>query len=262
MYKHGLLKKIGNKLNSIILRYKILHAIDRKIESIVNLVTPDLYHYSEGKTRRYRSFIGNNLITRSKYKIIESNIPVKLNTLNKIADIGCADGSLIFELSKSMSGRKIYGADSGYKNCFENRAIPDCISLRDLEIYHPYYNKAGRVSADDVDLMIPNKTELIIMYDVLPYLNETTIKNYFQQFNQALTPDGVVFITAKLNTLRSQILAGTGGEKTQDTIRLSELTNITSQAGFEIVNLLFGDWDKSRRSSTIHGGDVIIFRKV
>lgn len=256
----GFAKKIGNKINSIIKRNKFLNFIDTAIENTTYKLIDHYEQYSDRSLRRYSSFIGNRLITKDKVNLIKKSLPINLQSNLKIFDLGCADGSLLFELYSLNNNLELYGADSGYKKCFVNKKMPNNINIVDLNLYHPHYNPNGINDPDIINLQLPQNLNLVIMYDVFPYLTSKTIDNYFNQIADSLTTDGLIFLTCKIETTGKSLIEGAMGEKYQDTIYLSQILDITKNR-FEIINLAWGDWDKTREHKTIYGADIIVLQK-
>ena len=192
---------------------------------------------------------------------MKKSLPIDIPHGARIVDVGCADGSLLLELYALDSSFEIYGVDSGYQQCFENRKIPNNVNIKDLDLYHPYYNRSGKADPATVNLQLPQNTDLCIMYDVLPYLNSETIANYFSQFSKSLSPEGLLFLTCKIETLGNHNIEGAKGEKYQSTSHLSDITKVAALFGLEIILLTWGDWDSSRKNTTVHGADIVIFRR-
>ena len=193
----GLKKKIGNKVNSIIKKNKFLNFIDAAIENTTNKLIDPYMQYSCRNSRRYSSFLDNKLITKDKVNLIKKSIPINLLNNLKIYDLGCADGSLLFELYSLNNNLELYGADSGYKKCFVNKKMPNNINIDDINLYHPHYNPNGINDPEVINLHLPQNLDLVIMYDVFPYLTVKTIDNYFNQIADSLIDNGLIFLTCK-----------------------------------------------------------------
>ena len=255
-----ILKKLGNKSNSVIKKIKILNSIDAFFEKISNKVTRKEFSYSPRDLRRYKTFIGNKLITKGKLDLIQKNLPTAISNGNRIFDLGCADGSLLCELNAFNNNLFLFGADSGYRNCFKGD-MPKNINIIDLDLMHSFYNPKGKNNPETVDLEMPANIDLCIMYDVMPYLTIKTIENYFSQFKKSLSKEGLIFITCRIDTLGNFIISGNRGEKFQSSLLLSKILDIASRNGFEVVNLKWGSWDITRKFSTVYGADIIVFKK-
>jgi|SaaInlStandDraft_3_1057020.scaffolds.fasta_scaffold49237_1 hypothetical protein len=257
----GLIKNVGNKINSVIKRNKYLDKLDAAIEVTFNKFTAPEICYSDRALRRYKTFLGNKLVTKGKVGLLKKSLPIDIPHSARIVDVGCADGSLLFELYALDTSFEIYGVDSGYQKCFENREMPNNINIRDMDLYHPYYSPSGKSDPETVNLRLPENTDLCIMYDVVPYLNSDTIENYFYQFSKSLNPEGFIFVTCKIETLGNHNIQGTKGEKYQFTSSLSDIAEVAARCGFEIIFLAWGNWDSSRKNTTIYGADIVVFKR-
>ena len=255
------MKYFGNRLNSLILKVKILTMIDHGAEILFQFLGNDDLAYSARDTRRYKSFLGNKFITIGKRGLLNNCLPIDLKAPLKIADVGSADGSLIFELCRFSPNSTFYGADTGYKACFEDRTLPKNIKISDLYIYHPYYSPDGETEAAKVDLKLPQKLDVLILFDVVPYLDSSTLDNYFSQFATALTESGLLFVTCKIDTFMTSEISGNKGEAFQSKNFISEIGSTGARHGFEIIALKWGDWEKGRLVSDIKGADIVVFRK-
>ena len=253
MFKLGLRQALGGRLNSLVVRHpKVIGRLDMYLEMALS-------RYQAPTNRRYRSFIGNYLISTGKFRIISSLVKKYEKKIYRIVDIGAADGSLLLHLAKGFPNANLLGVDSGY-------ALPPIhfkdlrITMRDLNLYHGYYNPSGENPPEAVDLKLGREVDLCIIYDVIPYLTTKTLANYFRQISAALVPDGLLFATAMLAPEACE-RDGCGGEKHQQTISSTVLLELAARFDLHVEDLKYGDWGPQKSCATVYGSDIILFKK-
>ena len=77
------------------------------------------------------------------------------------------------------------------------------------------------------------------MFDVIPYLTNATLHNYFLQISNSLREEGYFFCTAKLAPCLNTKLSGAGGEQYQNIISLEELLETTSCYSLRLEKFVF-----------------------
>lgn len=253
MFKLGTKRKIGGKLNSIILRSNFLSSLDRIIEYFFPI-------FPKRDVRRYKSFIGNFLITQDKVDTIVFLFP-EIRNASKIIDIGSADGSILYRIGHRFKIPGLYGYDSGYGLNGEFNLGNACsVSLHDINLYHAYYNRNGTVDPRTVDLKLAKEADLIYMFDVLPYLDEPTIENYFAQISGALRTSGAFLITARVDEDNFN-LVGKGGEFHQKSRTLSYLLKVAEEHDLKLVKFIYGGWKWKSGETISFGADLLLFQR-
>ena len=253
MVKLSVRRKIGGKINTIILRNKLFLNIDKLVEAFFPL-------YLQRKGRRYKSFLGNYLITSDKLNLISFFIPT-LDNLKKVSDIGCGDGSLLLTLSRRLKQAKLSGFDSGYSLTGKRSRGGADVFFYDLDLRHKHYNPNGKYDPDECQLGLKKNQDLILMFDVIPYLTNATLHNYFLQISNSLREEGYFFCTAKLAPCLNTKLSGAGGEQYQNIISLEELLETTSCYSLRLEKFVFGGWSFPKSETVVYGADVLLFRK-
>lgn len=251
----SILKNVGARLNGIILRNKVLNFFDSIIEKCINIFPSRL-------SRRYKSFIGNFLITNAKYLNIKKYTS-KIKLANSIVDIGCAEGSLLFVLRSKHSNCKFYGCDSGYSSLYlnQNNLYPN-LKFNDLDILHEHYSPDGSNRPEDVSLNLPSQVDIVVMYDVLPYLNLDTQKNYISQISSSLKIGGELILTAMLNTNSGVIIGGARGESYQYTTDIDIFLSLAKKHNLILIDSAMGNWDKTRARWDIRDIDLLVLKKI
>lgn len=236
------------------MRRKVLNTLDSRLDQMFRI-------FPTRNSRRYKSFIGNFFITKAKYNNI-LKYTSQLKSGSKVVDIGCAEGSLIYLMNRKKKQINFFGYDSGYRSLFEmQNKLHSNIQFKDLDIYHPYYSPKGSNKSESVALSLPKQSNLVIMYDVIPYLTVTTQKNYLSQIGSSLITGGELILTARLNTGTSFQNTGMGGEKYQLLTELSDLLFFASQSGLVLIDIALGNWDCERKRFDIRDIDLLVFKK-
>ncbi|MDC1470204.1 class I SAM-dependent methyltransferase [Gammaproteobacteria bacterium] len=248
-------KNIGGKLNRIILKNKALNFFDSFVEKLFNI-------FPNRSARRYKSFIGNYLIIKAK-NINIKKYTAKLPLNASIVDIGCAEGSLLFSLRSKYPNCSFYGCDSGYSSLFKNhnKLLPN-LRFKDLNIYHKHYSPDGKNISENISLDLPSDADLIIMYDVLPYLNFETQKNYIMQISSSLKVGGEIILTAMLNTNSQWENKGLKGEFSQLNTDISKFLSLASEHNLIFKDFALGNWEPSRKRWDIRDADLLVLKKI
>tara|TARA_B100000787_G_scaffold165270_1_gene148966 strand:- start:14947 stop:15708 length:762 start_codon:yes stop_codon:yes gene_type:complete len=251
----SVLKNIGARINGIILRNRVLNFMDLCIESCFTL-------FPNRANRRYKSFIGNYFITTAKHSNIKKYTS-QLTAGKTIVDIGCAEGSLLYRLRAIYKDHHFYGCDSGYSLLYENQnTLYSNLFFHDLDINHPHYSPNGACKSESVSLGLPASVDLVIMYDVLPYLNERTQINYLKQIAESLKVGGELIMTAMLETASGVSIGGAKGESYQFTTELDAFLVLARAQKLIITDFAIGNWDATRVRWDIRDIDLLVFKKI
>jgi hypothetical protein len=254
MFRLSVRRQIGGLINRIILKNKLFWNLDKLIEAFC-----PLYLHRNG--RRYKSFIGNYLITSDKLNLISFFIPT-LDNLKNVSDIGSADGSLLLTLSRRLKQAKLSGFDSGYSLAGKRSRGGADVFFYDLDLRHKYYNPSGKNNPDEFQLGLEKNQDLILMFDVIPYLTNATLNNYFLQISNSLREGGYFFCTAQLAPWLNIERSGAGGEQYQNIISLEELLETTNCYSLRLEKFVYGGWSFSKSETVVYGADVLLFRKL
>jgi SAM-dependent methyltransferase len=248
------MKNIGAFLNGAILRRRLVAKIDLFLEFCFS-------KFPQRESRRYKSYIGNYLISNAKRLHIEK-YSSKINEGGVVVDIGCADGSLLFCLQDKYDN-KYFGFDSGYAELYSKQSggLRD-ITFTDIDIYHPHYSPNGKNHSNVVTLGLPQNVDLVIMYDVVPYLDIETQENYLKQIGFCLKSGGQLILTLMLETDSGVVIAGDKGEAYQSTTKISHFLKIAEKCNLVLVDVALGNWDSTRRRWDIGDIDLLVLKKL
>jgi hypothetical protein len=246
---------IGGWINGIIIRNRFLSKLDSLMDICFKI-------FPNRPDRRYKSFIGNYFITKGKQVNIEKYTS-QLAMGSNIVDIGCAEGSLLYRLQAHYKNYNFYGCDSGYASLYEiqNETFSN-VKFHDLNIFHSYYSPDGLNKPEKVSLALPEQVDLVIMYDVMPYLDSKTQKNYLTQIGSSLKVGGELILTAMLETGSETTFKGKKGELYQSTTDLDVFLTLARGQNLILIDWAIGGWDKSARNRwDVGGADLLVLKK-
>jgi len=126
----------------------------------------------------------------------------ELESSDIVLDIGSGIGRMAIPLAKYLDTHdgSYYGFDidkRGIKWCKANVATKyPHFHFKYVDIYNKYYNKKGKISAENFDFPYENEMfDFVFATSVFTHMAPDQVKNYLKEIKRVLKPNGKVFLT-------------------------------------------------------------------
>ena len=134
-----------------------------------------------------------------------------LQRLSRVLDVGCGVGRLQIGISDRVGEIARYGGVDVYAGAIRwcqkylAPAHPSC-TFTHLDVQNPRYNPTGRPLGKHFQFPFSDQSfDIIYLYSVFSHILDADVRAYLKEFRRLLTPGGIVFLTAFVETGVSEI---------------------------------------------------------